>query len=347
MTATYTLGELAEKYSLTLIGDACVKIRNIAPLQEAKEGDISFLDNVKYRKFLAGTKASAVVVAKEFAKEGQGNFLVTNQPYLEFAKITDLFAYQLNAKAGIHPTATISQDADIHVTATIGPNVVIEDGARIGKGVIIKANCFIGEKAVIGDNTLLWPNVNIAHHCQLGKGCEIFSGAVIGCDGFGFAPTDTGWFKVPQLGRVIIGDDVTVGANTSIDRGSTNDTVIANGVKLDNQIQIAHNVFIGEHTAIAACAGIAGSTKIGKHCQIGGGSGISGHLDICDYVGIAGASTILKSIKSPGHYSGRGLGVLSLKDSLKNAVRLNKIDKLYERVAELERQLAETEKGRD
>jgi UDP-3-O-[3-hydroxymyristoyl] glucosamine N-acyltransferase len=341
MTATYTLGELAEKYALTLVGDSSVSINNIAPLQEAKEGDISFLDNIKYQKFLASTKASAVVVAKDFVQEGKGNFLVTDQPYLDFAKISHLFAYQLNAKAGIHPTATISQSADVHATASIGPNVVVEDGARIGQGAIIKANSFIGENSVIGDGTLLWPNVNVAHHSQIGKDCEIFSGAVIGSDGFGFAPTDTGWFKVPQLGRVIIGDGVTVGSNTSIDRGSTGDTVIGDGAKLDNQIQIAHNVVIGEHTAIAACVGIAGSTKIGKHCQIGGGSGISGHLEICDYVGIAGGSIVFKSVRNSGHYSSRGFGMLSVKDSLKNAARLHKIEKLYERVAELERKLAE------
>lgn len=339
MTATYTLGELAEKYALTLIGDSSVSISNIAPLQDAKEGDISFLDNIKYQKFLASTKASAVVVTKDFVHEGGGNFLVTDQPYLAFAQISHLFAYQLNAKAGIHPTATVSQDADVHLTASIGPNVVVEDGVRIGQGVIIKANSFIGENSVIGDNTLLWSNVSVAHHSQIGKGCEIFSGAVIGSDGFGFAPTGSGWFKIPQLGRVIIGDDVTVGSNSSIDRGSTGDTVIGDGVKLDNQIQIAHNVSIGDHTAVAACVGIAGSTKIGKHCQIGGGSGISGHIEICDYVGIAGASTIFKSIRKPGHYSGRGFGLLSVKDSLKNAARLHRIEKLYERVAELEKQL--------
>jgi UDP-3-O-[3-hydroxymyristoyl] glucosamine N-acyltransferase len=347
MTATYTLAELAEKYALTLIGDPSVRISNIAPLQEAKEGDISFLDNAKYQKFLASTKASAVVVTKDFAQEGKGSFLVTDHPYLDFAKISHLFAYQLNAKAGIHPTATISQNADVHATAYIGPNVVVEDGARIGQGAIIKANSFIGENAVIGDNTLLWSNVSIAHHSQIGNDCEIFSGAVIGSDGFGFAPSDAGWFKVPQLGRVIIGDAVTVGSNTTIDRGSTGDTVISTGVKLDNQIQIAHNVYIGEHTAIAACVGIAGSTKIGKHCQLGGGAGISGHLEICDYVGIAGGSIIFKSIRNPGHYSSRGFGMLGVKDSLKHAAKIHKIDKLYERVAELEKQLDKVDKGRD
>lgn len=335
--AFYTLGQLAERFSLEFRGDPTVEISGIAALEKARASQASFLENTRYQKYLATTQAGVVVLARAFADECQTNCLISETPYLAYAKIAELFVDRDVPARGIHPSACIDPDAYVDSTAAIGPHVVISKSAHIAAGVVIGAGCYIGSRVQIGQNTLLWPNVSVYHETEIGQACEIKSGAVLGGDGFGFAPTKAGWHKIPQLGRVIIGDKVAIGANTTVDRGSTQDTVIGEGVIIDNQVQIGHNVTVGAFTAIAGCVGIAGSAQIGKHCQIGGGCGIGGHLVIADYVAIAAMSGITKSITQSGQYIGRGgMGVDPLNIWLKLAAKLRGIDKILERIKKLE-----------
>lgn len=334
---SYTLGQLSEKFGLELRGDPRVEISGIAPIENADVHQASFLENTRYQKYLAETNAGVVVLSKTYADQCGTNSLISETPYLAYAKIAELFVESDVPARGIHPSAQIDPDASIDPSAAIGPFVVISKHANIGANVIIGAGSYIGSRVQIGADTLLWPNVSIYHDTEIGQACEIKSGAVIGGDGFGFAPTKAGWHKIPQLGKVILSDKVSVGSNTTIDCGSTQDTFIGIGVKIDNQVQIGHNVSIGEHTAIAGCVGIAGSTQIGKHCQIGGGCGIGGHLIITDYVAIAAMSGITKSISKSGQYIGRGgMGVEPLGIWLKLAAKLRGIDKVLQRIKALE-----------
>lgn len=333
----YTLAELAEKFGLELRGNPSAQVFGIAPIEKAEMQHVTFLENTRYQKYLAETKASVVVLSKKYADACKTNCLISETPYLAYAKIAELFVEKDLPEPGIHPTACIDSSAEIDATAAIGPYVVIGKEARIAANVVIGAGCYIGAHVLIAENTLLWPHVTIYSGTEIGRECEIKSGAVLGGDGFGFAPTKTGWHKIPQLGKVILKDKVSVGSNTTIDCGSTQDTVIGFDVKIDNQVQIAHNVSIGDYTAIAGCVGIAGSTRIGKNCQIGGGCGIGGHLVIADYVAIAAMSGITKSIDKPGQYIGRGgMGVEPLNIWLKLAAKLRGIDKILERIKKLE-----------
>lgn len=330
----YTLQAIATKLNLELfiprssVSNAEMEITGIAPIESARAGQISFLDNSKYQKFLSQTQASAVVIAPGLKEHCHTSAFVSKNPYLDYARIAELFEYVPVAKTGIHPSAIVADSAKIDSSASIGPNVVIEDEVVVGPNVVIKANSTIGYKTTIGQNTIIWSNVAIFYGVSIGESCEIYSGAVIGSDGFGNAQTSEGhWHKVPQLGSVEIGNNVSIGSNTTVDRGSTGNTVIENGAKLDNQIQIAHNVRIGAHTAIAGCVAIAGSTVVGKHCQIGGGAGLGGHLSIADFVGIAGMSMITKSITQPGHYIGRGFSVEPVSSWMKFAAKLKRLVK--------------------
>ncbi len=337
---SYTLGQLSEKFGLELHGDSSLEVFGIAPIEKATLSQVSFLENTRYQKYLAETNAGVVVLSKIYADQCKSNYLISETPYLAYAKIAELFVEKDVPECGIHPTAIVDASAMIDASAAIGPYVVIGKEVRIAANVIIGAGSYIGSRVQIGENTLLWPHVNIYSDTNIGKECEIKSGAVLGGDGFGFAPTKTGWHKIPQLGKVILGDKVSVGSNTTIDCGSTQDTIIGFDVKIDNQVQIAHNVTIGDYTAIAGCVGIAGSTHIGKHCQIGGGCGIGGHLVIADYVAIAAMSGITKSITSSGQYIGRGgMGVEPLNIWLKLAAKLRGIDKIIERIKNLENRL--------
>ena len=334
---SYTLGQISEKFGFELRGDSNVKISGIAPIEKASLSQACFLENTKYLKYLGETQAGVVVLSKAHADQCRTNVLVSDTPYLAYAKIAELFVESDAPARGIHPSAIIDLEAQVDASAAIGPYVVISKHAHIAANVTIGAGCYIGPRVQIKEGTVLWPNVSVYQDTEIGQHCEIKCGAVLGGDGFGFAPTKTGWHKIPQLGKVVLGDKVSVGSNTTIDCGSTQDTVIGNGAKIDNQVQIAHNVSIGEHTAIAGCVGIAGSTQIGKHCQIGGGCGIGGHLVICDYVGIAAMSGITKSITQPGQYIARGgMGVEPLGIWLKLAAKLRGIDKVLERIKKLE-----------
>lgn len=332
----YTLFQLAEIVAGTVVGDGTCLITGIKTLQEAKAGTISFLANPAYEKFLKDTEASAVILSENSAEKCSVNALVVQNPYLAYAKLSHYFSYSLCDIEGVHTSAVVHELADIDSTASIAANAVIEKGATIGANVVIGAGCFVGENSVISQDSRLFANVSVYHGVMLGKRCIVHSGAVIGSDGFGIAPGPDGWNKIAQIGGVIIGDDVEIGANTTIDRGALDNTEIKNGVKLDNQIQIAHNVIVGENSAIAACTGIAGSTRVGKNCIFGGGCGIAGHLEIADNVHLTGMTLVTKNLKKPGVYSS-GTAVEPNSEWRKNAVRFRQLDSIASRVKKLEK----------
>lgn len=332
----YTLSQLAQIIEGEVIGEGDTLVTGISTLQAAKKGDISFLANPAYEKFLKETNASAVIVSHNTVGNCPCNAVVVKNPYLAYAKLSHYFAYTLTEPEGIHETAVVHESADVDATAVIAANAVIEKGAVIGANVIVSAGCFIGENSELDEGTRLYANVSIYHGVSVGKRCIIHSGVVLGADGFGIAPGPNGWNKIAQIGGVVIGDDVEIGANTTIDRGALDNTMIERGVKLDNQIQIAHNVIVGENTAIAACSGIAGSTRIGKSCVIGGGCGIAGHLDIADNVHLTGMTLVTKSIKKAGVYSS-GTAVEPNAKWRRNVVRFRQLDELANRVKKLEK----------
>lgn len=301
---SYTLGEIFRRFGGKLIGDPGILINRVATLENAGPGSIAFLSNERYRQQLLSTRAAAVLVGE--AASGLTDFprIVCSDPYVYFARVSSLLNPLRPAQAGQQPTAVIDPSAVVAGNAEIGAMVVIGRNATIGARSRIGANCVIGNDVVLGEDVVLHANVTVYDGNVIGSRVILHSGVVIGADGFGFAMSDERWLKVPQIGRVVIGDDVEIGANTTVDRGAIEDTIIEEGVKLDNQIQIAHNVRIGAHTAIAACVGIAGSVKIGRHCRIGGMSGITGHLTIADRVEISAHTLITKSIEKPGTYTG-------------------------------------------
>ena len=313
-------------------------ISGVATLQNAKAGQVSFLTNPRYRKYLATTQASAVILAPEDIGDFAVALLVSDNPQLSFARVAGLFARNVHQQKGLHPKACISADAKLADDIWVGPHSVIEAGAVIGSGVFIGPNCTIGENAIIGNDSCLRANVTVCQSVRLGSRVLIHPGAVIGSDGFGLANDQGCWIKIPQLGGVWIGDDVEIGANTTIDRGALDDTIIEDGVKLDNQIQIAHNVRVGAHTAIAGCVGIAGSVRIGRHCSLAGGVGIAGHLEIADNVHITGMSLVTKSITEPGIYSS-GLSVEPNRLWNKISARLRQLDELTRRFTLLEKKM--------
>ncbi|NNM58207.1 MAG: UDP-3-O-(3-hydroxymyristoyl)glucosamine N-acyltransferase [Legionellales bacterium] len=335
----YTLAELAELLSAQVQGDTKTEIVGIASLQTAKPGEISFLDNSKYRQFLAETQASAVILSAEMAPKSSCPVLIVADPYLAYAKTAALFEEKPISKPGIHPQAVIGEHCEIDPSASIGANVVIGNSVKIGKNSVIQPGCVINDKVVIGDDCWFWPNVTIYHATCIGSRTIIHSGAVLGSDGFGFAFNQGRWHKIPQIGCVIVGNDVEIGANTTIDRGALTDTVIGNGVKMDNQIQIGHNVQIGDHTVIAAGTGISGSTKIGKYCRIAGMVGFAGHIEITDQVVITAMSSVAQSITEPGIYSS-GIPAGSFKTWKKNIARFLQLDNLARRLIQVERVLA-------
>nr|WP_314578713.1 UDP-3-O-(3-hydroxymyristoyl)glucosamine N-acyltransferase [uncultured Pseudomonas sp.] len=336
MTATITLGQLAEFLGATLRGPEDKQITGLATLQEAGPGQVSFLANPQYRKFLATTHAAAVLLKPADAEGYAGDALLIADPYLAYARISHLFDPKPKAAPGIHPTAVIADDAVVDAAASVGAYAVIESGAQIGAGVTIGAHCFIGARSVIGEGGWLAPRVTLYHDVRIGQRVVIQSGAVLGGEGFGFANQKGVWQKIAQIGGVTIGDDVEIGVNTAIDRGAMDDTRIGNGVKLDNQIQIAHNVQVGDHTAMAACVGISGSAKIGKHCMLAGGVGLVGHIEICDGVFITGMTMVTRSITEPGSYSS-GTAMQPAAEWRKSAARIRQLDDMARRLQQLEK----------
>jgi UDP-3-O-[3-hydroxymyristoyl] glucosamine N-acyltransferase len=298
-----SLGELAARFGLTLRGSPDLKVSHVATLSQATPGSVSFLANSRYRKGLKETRASAVVVSEVEAEGCPVVALITPNPYLAYARIASLLHPQMRATPGIHPSAVVAKSARIDSSAAVGPLAVIEEEVELGERVEVGPGCIVQRGARVGADTRLIARVNLYAGVSIGQRCIVHAGAVIGADGFGFACDRGTWVKVPQVGSVRIGDDVEIGANTAIDRGAIADTVIEQGVKLDNLIQIGHNVTIGEHTAIAGCSGISGSTTVGRRCMIGGMVGMAGHLTIADDVVITGFTLISASIREAGSYS--------------------------------------------
>src|SRR5882672_5436984 len=328
---SFSLAELADHFGGTVVGDAATRIRQVAPLETAGPEELSFLASRKYQKLLASTRARAVILGEEARDATALPRIVCKYPYAYYARVAALVNPEATPEPGVHPQAAVQAGARVAASASVGACAVVEEGAEIGDGSVIGANCFVGRGARIGRRTRLHANSTVYHDCVIGDRVIIHSGAVIGADGFGMAMDEGRWLKIPQIGRVVIGDDVEVGANTTIDRGALDDTVIEEGVKLDNQIQIGHNCRIGAHTAIAGCVGIAGSTRIGRYCRIGGSAMIGGHLEIADNVEISGATGVSKSILKAGTYT--AVFPVSLhRDWLRNASHIRHLDALAGRL---------------
>lgn len=329
------LGQLAHHLGAVLHGDSQCEIRRIATLREAGPGDVSFFVNRRYRKDLSKTRASAVILGPDAVSVCPVAALVVENPYLGYAQAAALFRPQRSRQCGIHATAWVSHEAVVDSSAWIGPQATVEAGACIGKDAVIGPACVISENVSIGEGTCLMASVVLCEGVRVGTRVLLHPGAVIGADGFGIANDQGVWVKVPQLGSVRIGDDVEIGANTTIDRGALEDTVIEDGVKIDNQVQIGHNVHIGAHTAIAGCVGIAGSVHIGKRCALGGAASIAGHLEIVDDVYLTAASAVSKSITTPGIYSS-GMPIQDNNSWRKTIARLRHLDELARRLKVLE-----------
>lgn len=332
----FSLGELATRIGATLEGDPEVVIEGLGTIDEAGPAQLTFLANPAYAKFLPTTRASAIILHPSLKAQCPVPALLMQNPYAGYALVTQLFAHQTLRTGEVHSSAIVHDSALIGENVTVSANVVIEAGASIGEGSFIGPGCYVGAHTSIGADAYLYPNVTLYDGVTIGARAILHAGCVIGADGFGFAPDKGRFIKIAQLGGVILGDDVEVGANTTIDRGALGDTLIDDGVKLDNQIQIAHNVHIGAHTVIAACAGISGSSRVGKHCMIGGGVGIAGHLTLCDGVHLTGMTLVTHDIKEPGVYSS-GTAIEPNKSWRRNVARFRQLDQWVQRIRELER----------
>ena len=341
--AGQTLVRLIERFGGVARGDASREIRGVAPLDRAGAFDLAFLANPRYKAAFEATAAACVLISPvqlDALEPPAGLALwVHDNPYAQFARVAQLFApVTAPTLPGIHPTAVVGQDANIAASASIGAWCVIGARAAIGDQAVLAEGCSIGTDAQVGAGTRLYPRVVIYHGCVVGERCILHSGVVLGADGFGFAPDAGNWVKIPQTGRTLIGDDVEIGANTTIDRGTMGDTVIGDGAKLDNQIQIGHNCEIGAGTVMAGCSAVAGSTRIGRHCQIGGAAMIIGHLTITDEVVISVGTVVSHSIHKKGFYT----GFFPMSDNAtweKNAVLVRQLDRMRKRLKAVEEQL--------
>jgi UDP-3-O-[3-hydroxymyristoyl] glucosamine N-acyltransferase len=336
----FRLGDIAGQLGGELAGDPAIRITRIGALEGATPSTISFLSHPRYQQQLAQTRAGCVIVSPALRDMAavRGAVIVAADPYLYFARLTQWWAAQTRpaVAAGVHASAIVDASVMLGAGVSVGPLTVIEAGAVLADSVVIGAQCFIGAHARIGAGTRLAPRVTLGGGCCIGERGIVHSGVVIGADGFGFAPTEGRWEKIEQLGGVRIGDDVEIGANTCIDRGALMDTVIEDGVKLDNLVQIGHNVRVGAHSALAGCAGVAGSAVIGAHCTVGGGAVVLGHLTLADHVHISAASVVMRSLLKPGQYS----GVFPIDDNAaweKNAATLRQLHALRDRVRALEK----------
>lgn len=333
------LSELAKKLNCDFVGEDCL-IQNVADINHAKEGELAFISNVKYQTSLKTTNASAVISRQEWLQDTPVSAVIANDPRLEFAKAATLLNPVTLPVSGVDATAVVATDATISDSATIDANVVIKSGVHIGDNSVIGAGTVLNENVQIGDNSYLHANVTVYRDCHIGDNCILHSGSIIGADGFGFVKDGDAYFKVPQLGAVKIADHVEIGANTCIDRGALDDTIIGEGVKLDNHIQIAHNVEIGEHTVISACSCIAGTVKIGKFCLFGGNVGIRDNIEIVDNVMITARTFVTSSILKSGSYSS-STPMDETVNWRRNAARFRSLDKMARRLNELEKRLDE------
>ncbi|AZG73938.1 UDP-3-O-(3-hydroxymyristoyl)glucosamine N-acyltransferase [Shewanella livingstonensis] len=337
-----TLKELSQLLGAMVKGDETLEITSVATLENAIQGQLSFLANSKYRAQLEATQASAVLLSEKEANSYHGNALIVSDPYVGFARVAQLLDTTPKETLGIHPSAQIDNSAIIGDGVAIGANAVIGANVILGENVQIGPGCVVGESSIIGSDTRLWANVSIYHNVHIGHHCIVHSGSVIGSDGFGYANERGNWIKIPQTGGVRIGNHVEIGACTTIDRGALSHTEIHDGVIIDNQIQIAHNVVIGQHTAIAGGSIIAGSSTIGKYCIIGGGSAIAGHLSIADGVHVSGGTNVTSVIRDKGVYSS---ATIAMENKLwrRNTVRFRQLDELFSRVKILEKSAKGTE----
>ncbi|MGX8941731.1 UDP-3-O-(3-hydroxymyristoyl)glucosamine N-acyltransferase [Symbiopectobacterium sp. Eva_TO] len=332
------LDALAAQLDAQLHGDGDIVITGVASMHSARSGQITFLSDSRYREQLTTTQASAVIVTEADLLYCKAAALVVKNPYLTYARMAQLMDTTPQPAQDIAPSAVIADDAVLGRNVAIGANAVIESGAELGDGVVIGAGCFVGKHARIGAGSRLWANVTVYHRVELGAQCLIQSGAVIGSDGFGYANERGNWVKIPQLGTVRIGDRVEIGANTTIDRGALDDTIIGDGVIIDNQCQIAHNVVIGDNTAVAGGVIMAGSLKIGRYCMIGGASVINGHMEICDKVTVTGMGMVMRPITEPGVYSS-GIPLQPNKTWRKTAALVMSIDDMSKRLKAVERKV--------
>jgi len=336
------LGELVERLGGQLAGDPDIEVAAVASLEHAGSGDISFLASSKLRPLAARSRAGALVLSPAddaaVAATYEGARIVTSNPHAYFARAAHYLVGLAEAAPGIHPSAVVHPGAEVDPSACIGPQATVEDGAIIKAGAVIDAGCYIGRNAVVGEHTHFFASVAFHARCVIGARGIVHSGAVIGGDGFGFAVEGGAYIKIPQVGRVVIGDDVDIGANTTVDRGALDDTVIEDGVKLDNQIQIGHNCRIGAHTAMAGCVGVAGSAIIGRHCTFGGAAMVNGHIEIADHVDITAGTLVAHSIKEPGRYTGY-YPITRNAEWERNAALLRNLPTLREKIRALERAL--------
>ncbi len=329
------LGDLADRFDCELRGDPDIRVSRVATLSNADTDALSFLASDAYQAQLPTTSAAAVVLDARHADAPPGAVLVSPNPYALYARIAAVLHPEPAAPPGVHPGAVVDATATVDASASVGPNAVVAAGARIAAAAVIGAGAYVGPDCVVGEGSRLRPNATLVRAVTLGKRGIIHSGAVIGSDGFGNAMTDAGWLKVPQVGGVVIGDDVEIGANTTVDCGAIDDTVIEDGVRIDNLCMIAHNVRIGAHTAMAATTGIAGSTTIGKRCLFAGNAAAVGHISICDDVVVLGRAVITHDIREPGAYNGM-FPAEPARNWTKFVARLRRIDSLQKRVKKLE-----------
>ena len=342
---SYSLGEIASRLNLRLIGDPDCQIQGLGTLASAKMGDISFLSNISYLRQLAKTSASAVIVEESQADLVPTNALIAEQPYVAFAYVSQLFAKQSEVAAGVHASASVADSVSLGEGVYVGANAVIEDDVEIGANSSIGPGTFIGRGVRLGERCRLHAQVTLYHEVRIGSRVNIHSHAVIGADGFGFAFDGERSIKIQQLGAVWIGDDVDVGAGTTIDRGAIEDTIVEDGVKIDNQVQIGHNCHIGAHSVICGCTAIAGSAKIGRYCVLGGASGMVGHLSLADGVQVSAMSLVNKSITEPGTYSS-GTGQMKIADWKRAIVRFQQLDSIARRLKDLEKLIDDHDRAR-
>ena len=331
-----SLADIAARLGGDVFGDAQTLIHQVATLASAGEGEIGFLANLKYKNQLQTTRASAVIVSPDFADALDLPRIVTKNPYAYYARVASLLNPRALVPAGVHPSACCA--SAVSDTVSIGPSVTIGANVVLGESVVVHAGCVLADGVKVGAGTVLYPNVTIYANCEIGQNSIIHSSVVIGADGFGFAPDSGQWVKIPQIGRVIIGNDVEIGANTTVDRGALDDTLIGDGCKIDNQIQIGHNCVLGKHCVVAACAAIAGSVTLEDNVTIGGAAMIAGHVTIASGAVISGGSLVMKNITRPGQYT----SVFPLEEHshwLHNAAQIRHLAKLAERVSELEKTL--------
>lgn len=336
----YSLNEIVDELGGSVVGNGSTLIGRVSSLGNANVGDICFVADSKYAKAVATSKASAFILKQAHTELTSAPKIIVDNPYAYFAKLSAFLNPISIAALGIASTAIVAASAKVSETCSVGDLVVIGENVMLGEHVIIKSGCVIENDVSIADGTCLEPNVTIKHHCKIGKNCNIFSGAVIGSDGFGYAEENGRWIKIPQVGRAILHDNVDVGANTTIDRGALDDTVIEEGVKLDNLIQIGHNCIIGAHTVIAGCVGIAGSARIGKHCKIGGAAMVLGHLEIADNITISPGTMITRSLTKSDIYTAL-MPFQTHRAWLNTAAKLRHLDDFADKIKSLEKEIAQ------